>query len=545
MKGSFRQSMAWLHTWSGLVVGWVLFAIFVTGTASYYRADISRWMRPEFVRAAPMDASALGAAAERGVAYMETHAANARAWFIGMPQPDSPVLDLFWRNRPGEPPNRVALDPETGKPATVRDTMGGDFLFRFHFELHMAPLWGRWAVGICAMIMLIALVSGIITHKRIFADFFTFRRDKAPRRSWLDAHNVTGVLALPFHLMITYTGIVTLALMYMPWGMNAVYKGDSQAFFAETGQITAPRPPAGKPAALAPVGPMVKKALATVSEPLERLTITNRGDANATVVAVFEEPHGLSHEHPQVAFDGVTGAVIQVLQGGLKPAAKTFTTMVGLHEAHFAGTGLRVLFFLCGIMGSAMVATGIMLWSLARLPKPGERTFFGLRFVQAMNIGSIAGLPAAIAVFFLANRLLPLDVTDRSAWEIRCFFAAWILAAFIPLFRPHRRAWTEMLTLVSVLCLAVVVADVATIERHPLRQLGYGDPLFLWFDGALLALAGLFMAAGRKVMVYEVPGRSQHRSERPASLVVQRQANGTPVASSVRNPRPIAERRRA
>ena len=44
---TFRQSMAWLHAWSGLVVGWVLFAVFVTGTASYYRAEISQWMRPE------------------------------------------------------------------------------------------------------------------------------------------------------------------------------------------------------------------------------------------------------------------------------------------------------------------------------------------------------------------------------------------------------------------------------------------------------------------------------------------------------------------
>ncbi|WP_227649913.1 PepSY domain-containing protein, partial [Klebsiella pneumoniae] len=31
--------MAWLHAWSGLVVGWVLFAVFVTGTASYYKDD--------------------------------------------------------------------------------------------------------------------------------------------------------------------------------------------------------------------------------------------------------------------------------------------------------------------------------------------------------------------------------------------------------------------------------------------------------------------------------------------------------------------------
>ena len=85
----------------------------------------------------------------------------------------------------------------------------------------MPPLWGRWIVGTCALVMLVALVSGIVTHRRIFADFFTFRRPRRSQRGWLDAHNVFGVLALPFHLMITYTGLVTLAPMYMPWGVVA------------------------------------------------------------------------------------------------------------------------------------------------------------------------------------------------------------------------------------------------------------------------------------------------------------------------------------
>ena len=513
MKGSFRRSMAWLHTWSGLVVGWVLFAVFVTGTASYYRADISRWMRPELVQAQAVATADLPAVAERAITYLETHAPKARTWFIGLPQPDRPVLDLFWRNRPGEPPGHVLLDPRTGTEAAVRDTEGGDFLYLFHFELHMPPLWGRWIVGVCAMIMLVALISGIITHKRIFTDFFTFRRDKVPRRSFLDAHNVTGVLALPFHLMITYTGVVALATFYMPWGVTAAYKGDSRAFFAEAGWITAPRPPAGRPAPLAPVGPMIEKALASVPERLERLTVTNFGDARATIVAMFEEPHGLAHTPTHIAFDGASGALLEIRGGDLKPAVETISTLIGLHVAHFADTGLRLLFFLCGIMGSAMVATGLVLWSLARLPRASERPFFGLRLVQSLNIGSVAGLPAAVTVYFLANRLLPTELATRAEWEIRAFFAAWIVAALIPLARPHRRAWSEMLALVAVLCLAVIAADIATVEAHPLRRLGAGEALFLWFDGVMLALAALFTVAARKVSARargaDAPARSE------------------------------------
>ncbi|SFU62420.1 Uncharacterized iron-regulated membrane protein [Methylobacterium sp. 174MFSha1.1] len=512
MKQGFRQSMAWLHTWSGLVVGWVLFAVFVTGTATYYRAEISRWMQPELRREATIAPEALAAAAERAVAHLEAHAGHARTWFVGLPTPERPLVELFWRNRPGTPPGHVLLDPGTGAPAALRATRGGDFFYRFHFELNLPPLWGRWIVGICAMVMLVALVSGIVTHRRIFSDFFTLRRDKAAQRGWLDAHNVSGVLALPFHLMITYTGVVTLALMYMPWGVTAAYNGDQFAYFAETGQITKTRPAHGQPGTLAPVGPMVAKALATIPEPLERLTIANPRDANSTVVAVFEEPHGLSHEHPQVAFAGTSGAVVEVLSGGLRPAAKTFTTMVGLHEAHFAGGALRLLFFVCGLLGCAMVASGLVLWTVARLPRAGIAPGWGWRLVHALNLGTITGLPAGIAAYFLANRLLPLGLAARAEWEVGVFFGAWIAVALAGAWPAPRRAWRGALGLVAALFVAVVLADLATARAS------WDDPLwFLGFDAVLLAVAAGFALVAHKVDRFAAPRRARRMVEESAA----------------------------
>ena len=51
--------------------------------------------------------------------------------------------------------------------------------------------------------MLTRCISGVIVHRKIFADFFTFRPEKKPRRLALALHNVTGVLGLPFHFVIT------------------------------------------------------------------------------------------------------------------------------------------------------------------------------------------------------------------------------------------------------------------------------------------------------------------------------------------------------
>ncbi|MGU3329317.1 PepSY-associated TM helix domain-containing protein [Methylobacterium mesophilicum] len=490
MRGTFRQSMAWLHAWSGLVVGWVLFAVFVTGTASYYRSEISHWMRPELLATAEPEADALARAADLGVRYLEQHAGDATGWSIGMPRPDFPAIELYWRSRPGPPTGHALLDPETGAPASVRDTRGGDFLYRFHFELSLPPLWGRWLVGACAMIMLIALISGIVTHRRIVTDFFTFRRDRSAQRGWLDAHNVAGVLALPFHLMITYSGLGTLALLYMPWGVTTAYRGDAQRYFAESGQVLPSQDPAGRPAALPPLGPIVLRVLAESSQPLERVTVAHPRDANATVLAIFEEPHGLAHLHPQVSIAAATGA-IRARTLPAEPATRTHAVMVGLHEAHVADAMVRALFVLSGLLGCATIATGLVLWTVARAPKPRDARSLGLRLVEALNVGTIVGLPAAIACYLLANRLVPSDLPGRAVWEVRLFFAGWFAIALMALLRPRARRWHEALTCAAALYLAVPTADLLSRGWVAFAS----QAAFLWFDAAMLATAAVLALA--------------------------------------------------
>ena len=47
MKEGFRQSMAWLHTWLGLIVGWVLYYVYLTGNLGYVDKEIDYWMTPD------------------------------------------------------------------------------------------------------------------------------------------------------------------------------------------------------------------------------------------------------------------------------------------------------------------------------------------------------------------------------------------------------------------------------------------------------------------------------------------------------------------
>ena len=47
MGAKFGKSMALLHTWAGVLVGAVLFAVFWTGTLILFRDEIDQWMMPD------------------------------------------------------------------------------------------------------------------------------------------------------------------------------------------------------------------------------------------------------------------------------------------------------------------------------------------------------------------------------------------------------------------------------------------------------------------------------------------------------------------
>jgi uncharacterized iron-regulated membrane protein len=161
--------------------------------------------------------------------------------------------------------------------------------------------------------------------------------------------------------------------------------------------------------------------------------------------------------------------------------------MAGLHEAHFAAAPLRLLFFLCGVMGAATVASGLVLWTVARAPKGSDPEGFGLRLVRVLNLGSVGGLPVGLAAYFLANRLLPISLEARADWEVRSFFAAWVLAALIAALVQRARAWTAALGLAACAFLAIPIVDAVTV----------GEARFLGFDLAMTALGLLLLLAAR------------------------------------------------
>jgi uncharacterized iron-regulated membrane protein len=484
-KMGLRQSMAALHTWSGLVLGWLLFAVFVTGTMSYFRVEISQWARPELQRTTDSDAAASAA-----VRHLQQIGQGATRWLIDLPGTRDAATHLaIWRDRTAPPLElprfqRAMLDAATGQPSRARDTHGGDFFYYFHFDLLLPGAIGRIIVGIAAMAMLVSILSGVITHRRIFADFFTFRPGKA-QRSWLDAHNLTAVLALPYHLMITYTGLLTLMFVYLPFGLDMAYGSQRAAFQVEASRGIIAPPAANRAASLIDLAPLLVQAREQWRrEAVGRINIYRPNDAHARIELIAADDGHVSHHRGRLVFDGVTGALLDT-GDDVSWVVATERAMYGLHLGRFGGPVLRGLLFLSGLAGSAMVATGLVLWLVSRRRKGSLH--IGHRLVGPLNIAAIAGLPVAIAVFFWANRLLPLDLADRADGEGWCFFLSWALMLLHAVLRPEAKAWCEQVALAAALFALLPLVNGLTTDRHLLASFPAGDWSMAGMDLGLLA----------------------------------------------------------
>ncbi|MGY3228649.1 putative iron-regulated membrane protein [Luteibacter sp. HA06] len=486
----FRQTQASLHTWSGLIVGWVLYAMFLAGTVSFWREEITRWAQPEIGARQP--AATDVANAQR---YLQTHAAHAVQWNITLPDERGAGVSVTFRDK--ATPRNAVMEPivldARGEPVHVRATEGGDFFYRLHFDMHYMPIiWGRWLSGICAMAMLIAIISGVITHKKIFADFFTFRPRKG-QRSWLDGHNALAVLALPFHLMITYTGLVTLMTIYMPWGADGS-NGSRNALFAEI------IPSYMTPAATGEGKPLIdlRMALDAASHTwngghVATLKITQPGDASARIVAERAGSDRISSNQVTVQMDGTTGAVL----AASKPESAGVLTrggMIGVHAGRFASLEMRWLYFLLGVAGTAMVATGLVLWTVkrrAQLPDP-SRPHFGFRLVERLNVAFVAGMPLGMSAFLWANRLLPVSMNDRAAWEIHTMFIVWAAALLHACLGTPRKGWVAQFGLAGISLVVLAFGDTVFVR-----------PDLMYIDAVIAALGatclGIAWGVGKRV----------------------------------------------
>jgi len=487
MKIDFRKTMIWLHTYSGLLGGWLLLTIWTSGTLAYYNQEISQWMKPELgtQESAPD-------LVNKSLQYLTQHGVNAKQWDISLPYQRSNQLKVTWKDSLKRRAKRhsTIINNNDLTPIFPRETKGGEFFRQFHYTVHLRQYGSRYVTGAAAMFMLVALFSGIFTHRRFFRDFFTLRF-KNMLKAITDLHAVAGVITIPFCFLISLSALSVYTDKFVPWSMEYHFDGGRQGIDKHI--TTKLSPIKLSNLAAVPINDFnhIEKRLHDIwpeENAIGSIRYQYPYDQNGRVIVSRNERFSLSRKKEQLVFNPHSGEIIETIQpeGFVRTVRRV---LYGMHEANFASPTLRFFLFFMGVSSTFLIGSGLVIWLNKRLEKVKNR-HLGHTVVEKLNISIIMGLLIAIVSYFYANRLIALNAVDRINLEINVFFISWLMVCIFIMCRPIKTAWKHLLLIAGVGYLFLPLLDLIINHQWLVQSLINKRFIYVSIELAMI-IAGL------------------------------------------------------
>lgn len=126
-----------IHSWSGLFVGWLLFAVSLTGSLTVFDNEITYWMQPEL-----LEVSTGAREFDKTVPRVTESLTQVERWDVAIPTERS--LALFVKLQEKQTFSGQTINPATGEMISFRDTQGG---LTAKSHLLMSVPMGQWAMA--------------------------------------------------------------------------------------------------------------------------------------------------------------------------------------------------------------------------------------------------------------------------------------------------------------------------------------------------------------------------------------------------------------
>lgn len=457
-----HEAMAWIHTWLGLVCSALFFVIFFMGAVTVFRPELDRWMNPSLRHVQPSETLDLDTIAARldEVARPLTHRA------ILLPSDRMPAVSVSYFAR-GRGYQTRYLDPETLEELP-KISGGGSWLFdELHNKLFLLP-WGpqgRRLVAVVSILALAVMIAGIWIHKGHFRDLFVIRRDGKTGRMLVDLHTALSLIGLPFHFLLSVSGIWIIAAVLLPHGVGSAY--ESRADYQADAYGNYEAQAAGVEAPMLSLDELRTQAEKAWNGPRTgTVTLRLAGDANAFATFHQRPTARLSELARKRTYSAVTGELLDVEPS--RPLTELKGLMDGVHRIAFRSYTIRWLYFFLGLVGSGMIATGLLFW-LEKRRETGGTVFQAA--IAGMTAGTVLGVPIGTVTTLVVNRVLPAVVSPRRELaEALAFFAmVGLVTATSTLFAFLRRGalpWTGLTAGLGALSLAAAVLNWITTGDH-------------------------------------------------------------------------------
>lgn len=239
MKSVFNMSFWFaLHKWSSLICTLFMLILCLTGLPLIFSHEIDHWLgnsiEPPLLAAdtprASLDAVIQAARQERPGDVVQ---------YVLWEDDEPDLIMLTMGKRADTPPDDTHTVVVDARTATVlaQPQFSETFIYimlKLHTDM-FAGLPGKLFLGLMGTLFIVSLISGAWLYGPFMRKlpFGAVRREKSPRLKWLDLHNLLGMVALMWMLVVGTTGVICaladLALQTWRYGqlaeMVAPYQG--------------------------------------------------------------------------------------------------------------------------------------------------------------------------------------------------------------------------------------------------------------------------------------------------------------------------------
>lgn len=359
------RAWSWVHTWTSLVCTVFLFMLCVTGLPLVFHDEIDAALNPAaWTPANPGHALSLDDLLRRALAARPGEV----PLFMSFDE-DRPVVNVTTAPLPDSPANMLHLasfDRTSGAPVPRADR--GEAVMHFLLQLHtdlFLGLPGMLFLGLMGLVFALALVSGVVLYAPFMRrlPFGTLRVTRSPRVQWLDYHNLLGIVALAWVMVVALTGVVNTLAEPIIGLWKSTELADLVA--AHAGE-TAPVARSSLDAAVA--------AASQAAPDMSVQFVAFPGGAFSTSrhYAVFL--HGdtplTAHLLTPALVDAVTGDFVGLRE--MPWYCKALALSQPLHFGNYAGLPLKILWAVLTVMTIVVLASGLYLWVARRGAAPTE-----------------------------------------------------------------------------------------------------------------------------------------------------------------------------
>ena len=463
-----------LHTWCGVVSALFLIVCFLAGALTLFLDDLNRW-------AAPPPPSVMPAPDARQQAqlldYMAAHPEITTTFTLHLrttadaPAPLSWERDgeQFWATRDANGQWRRFSAP---LPAL------GEVLDDLHRTAGIPGAVGGYTMGVVAVLYALALISGtVLLLPRLKRQLFALRPEGGRRRAWLDLHNLLGLTALPFHLVIAITTAVFVFYAPLEQAMRALSPAADTDVAEAAGQ-----------GELLPPATLLARAQAFVPALQAERMVFDALDDRAEALVVVLGGTATGGRRLYVALNPYGGALRYRNSGGSFYHAAS-DAFAALHFGNYGGYPLRWLYFVLALAGAVLFYTGNLLWLGKRAR--GERR--DVRLLAALTVGTSCGTICGMATMLLTARFQPLLPLAAETLAHASYYLPFLAANAYALRRGAGATAALLCVSIALLCAIPATTGLAAAGWLP-----FAPRLLLPVDATALLLALTLYPFARK-----------------------------------------------